>query len=69
MILLVAATLTVSPPASPVRALVEARATARIISGARLDWKQGRSDGGLRARNSVVTVEGAQRQAQLIEFE
>jgi len=48
---------------------VEARATARIISGARLDWKQGRSDGGLKARNSVMTVEGAQRQAQLIEFE
>jgi hypothetical protein len=70
MILLAAvAALTALPSAGPVRALVEARATVRIISGERLHWNEGKSDSGRNVREADVRIDGTQAKAQLIEFE
>jgi hypothetical protein len=69
MLLLAAAALAAAPSARPARPLVQARATVRILSGAQLDLKHGRSDDGRIARPTLVRLDGSDRQAQLIEFE
>jgi hypothetical protein len=68
MILIAAAALAASPPSTPVRAMVEARATVRILSGTRLQLGK-QSDDGRPARTGVVRIDGAPKSAQLIEFE
>jgi hypothetical protein len=69
MFLLAAATLAAAPPHPPVRPLVQARATVRILSGAKLHLIDGRGENGQSARKTVVRLEGSDRPAQLIEFE
>jgi hypothetical protein len=70
MLWLAAVAMTASVPHDwPARPLVEARATVRILSGARLHFKDGHSDDGRPARKTIVSLDGSNRQAQLIEFE
>ena len=69
MILLAALALStahVSPPTMPV---VQARATVRIISGERLQLKDGKGESGRTAREILVRIDGVAQRAQLIEFE
>jgi len=69
MLLLAAAALAAAPPTRPARPLVQARATVRILSGARLHLGNGRSEDGRAANRTLVKLDGSRWQAQLIEFE
>ena len=57
-----------SPPPrrSPVAAMVQARATVRIIAGARVSFDR---RGGLAMRDSVIRSTGVAEAARLVEFE
>lgn len=56
-----------SPPARPV---VQARATVRIVSAARIQWDQQASGGEIpQARDTVVQTTQGPQPAKLIEFE
>jgi hypothetical protein len=74
MLLLAAAALAVLPPQNaspaPTSAVVQARATVRIVSAARLRWGQERQPGDVPAARTttIQTVNGPQP-AKLIEFE
>jgi hypothetical protein len=74
MLLLATAAIVVSPAQNaapaPTSAIVQARATVRIISGARLQWdqRQRKSDVPPQRTTVVQTVSGPQP-AKLIEFE
>jgi hypothetical protein len=74
MLLLAAAAVAVSPSQNaspaPTSAVVQARATVRIVSAARLHWGQERQSKDIPAARAttVQTVSGPQP-ARLIEFE
>jgi hypothetical protein len=75
MLLLAAAALAASPPPSaspqqPTSAVVQARATVRIVSAARLHWEEHRRDGDVPVprKTTIQTLNGPQP-AKLIEFE
>jgi hypothetical protein len=56
------------PPPTP--AIVQARATMRIVSGARIQWDQQASGGEIPpVRTTVVQTTNGPQSAKLIEFE
>ena len=57
------------PPRSPARASVEARATVRIVAGARLHLADGRGRDGFTRRDAIVHTDGRSELAKLVEFE
>jgi hypothetical protein len=73
MLLLLAAAIAASPPrqslSEPTRELVQARATVRIVSGARLNWDQGAKGDQPTARMTMIRTAQGEQQARLIEFE
>jgi len=75
MILLFAAAIAAGPapqarPRNPVTALVEARATVRIVAGARVQLgSSGTGSDGRVARDSIIRSAGGAEAARLIEFE
>jgi hypothetical protein len=74
MMLLLAAAIAAGPvpharPRNPVAALVEARATVRIVAGVRVQFGSGNGRDGLGARDSVIRSAGGAEPARLIEFE
>jgi len=74
MVLLLAAAIAAGPapqarPRNPVAALVEARATVRILSGARVHFGGEFGRDGPVVRDSVVRSAGETAPAKLIEFE
>jgi len=72
MIIAAAAVFAAVPSNEPTRtsAIVQARATVRIISGARLKLSHGNGDGETPQRRSAIILTNAGRQAaELIEFE
>ncbi len=72
MLLLAAATLVASSPQKAMHQIsgpvVQARATVRIISGARLEWGEGQA-GVPKERKTVIRTTSGPQQATLIEFE
>ena len=58
-----------APPRNPVAAYVEARATVRIVSGARIHFGEKIGRDGPLARDSVIRSAGEVAPAKLIEFE
>ena len=72
MLLLAAAALVASPSPNAVHQgngpVVQARATVRIISGARLEWGEGQA-GVPKERKTVIRTTSGPQQATLIEFE
>ena len=74
MMLLLAAAIAAGPapparPRNPVAALVEARATVRIVAGVRVRFGSGNGPDGLAARDSIIHSAGGAEAARLIEFE
>jgi hypothetical protein len=73
MLWLAAAALTAAPPqtptSSPVRAVVQAQATVRIISGTRIRLDGQPSPDAPPPSDGVVHTEGAAQPARLIEFQ
>jgi hypothetical protein len=74
MLLLAAAAIAISAPQNaspaPTSAIVQARATVRIVSGARLQWGQHQRNGDIPApRTTVIQTINGPQQAKLIEFE
>jgi hypothetical protein len=69
LVLAAAVALAASPPRTPSPPLVQARATARILSGERIRWKRGPGEHGPWARPATVRIEGVARPAQLVEFQ
>jgi hypothetical protein len=71
--LLIAAAIAASAPLAPHREpavpAVQARATVRILSGARLHIGRENSRDGFIARNAVLRSGGLDQPARLIEFE
>ena len=57
------------PPRSPAAARVEARATVRILSGARLHLGDGYKRDGFVRRDSIIRTADGREPAKLIEFE
>ncbi|MEO8618358.1 MAG: hypothetical protein ABI412_03245 [Sphingomicrobium sp.] len=69
-IFLAAALATPIPTAPPTSVRAEARATVRIVRGARLQWGSNDVPGEARLTNISVRIEdGTSRPARLIEFE
>ena len=58
-----------APPSGPAPVAVEATATVRIVSGVRLKLDSPTNAGAPAAHDSVVTTDGSQKPARLIEFE
>ena len=58
-----------APPRSPAAAMVQARATVRIIAGARLHLGDGKGRDGFVRQESVIRTAAGTQAAQLIEFE
>ncbi|HEX6742174.1 MAG TPA: hypothetical protein VF079_10335 [Sphingomicrobium sp.] len=58
-----------APPRNPVAAMVEARATVRILSGAQLHLGRADVPAGGERRETVIRSAGAVERATLIEFE
>jgi hypothetical protein len=58
-----------APPRSPAAAVVEARATVRILSGVRVHLGNERGRDGFVRRDSVIRSAGRTEPARLIEFE
>jgi len=58
-----------APPRNPVAALVEARATVRIVAGARVHFQAGPGPGERGARDTFIRSAGATEPARLVEFE
>jgi hypothetical protein len=74
MLLLAAAALAASPPQNaspaPTSAVVQARATVRIVSAARLQWGEHRPNSDVPApRTTTVQTLNGPQPAKLIEFE
>jgi hypothetical protein len=74
MLLFAAAALAASPPQyaspAPTSAVVQARATVRIVSAARLRWgEHGRNGDTPAPRTTTVQTLNGPQPAQLIEFE
>ena len=74
MMLLLAAAIAAGPapqarPRNPVAALVEARATVRIVAGVRVQFGSENGRDGFVARDSVIRSAGGAEPARLIEFE
>ena len=72
MLLLAAAAIAISSSgnAAPTPAIVQARATARIVSGARLQWDQPHHTKDVPpARMTVVQTVNGPQPAKLIEFQ
>ena len=74
MMFLLAAAMAAGPapparPSNPVAALVEARATVRIVAGARVQFGSGTGRDGRVARDSIIRSAGRAEPARLIEFE
>jgi hypothetical protein len=57
------------PGSRPAPVVVQATATVRIISGVELKLDSPTNDGAPAARDSTISVDGAQKPARLIEFE
>jgi hypothetical protein len=57
------------PTIGPSPAVVQARATVRVISGIRLKLYSATNAGAPTARETKATADGAKRVARLIEFE
>jgi hypothetical protein len=64
-----AATPPTTAPSSPVRAVVQAQATVRIISGARIRLDGQPNPDAPLPSDSVVHTEGAAQSARLVEFQ
>jgi hypothetical protein len=73
VMLILAAAIAVSappaPPRNPVAAMIEARATVRILSGARVHLGRAEEPDGWTRRDTVIRSAGAVERATLIEFE
>jgi hypothetical protein len=60
---------TSAPPSGLAPVAVEATATARIVSGVRLKLDSLINAGAPVAHDTIVTTDGTQKRARLIEFE
>ena len=65
----IAASTSAPPSGGPGPVVVEATATVRIVSGVRLKLNALRNVGAPRAHDTIVTADGSQKVARLIEFE
>ncbi|HET9813617.1 MAG TPA: hypothetical protein VFP57_08180 [Sphingomicrobium sp.] len=72
MLLIAAASLAASHASLPPPrggAVVQARATVRVLKGARVRFARDTETDGAVVRQTRLTIDGAQRPARLIEFE